>query len=394
MLDFTGRKHLEAQFYEAQKMESAGRLAAGAAHDFNNLIQVIRGRAERILKRTEAGDTLQKEVKLIDEAGKKAVDLTRNLLAFGAKQVLRPAVLDLGRLIENMVPMLSSLLSDAITVVVQVPGDPVCVMADQSQIEQMVMNLAVNAGDAMPQGGTLTLTLGRRTIDAVAGDGPSSLLPGTYAVLSVSDTGCGINHAIIPQIFDPFFTTKSPAAGTGLGLSMVYGMVKQSGGAIAVDSREGRGTTFHISLPLTEKEVPVEPEKQQPDEQEAGGELEGTILFVEDEELVRSLLAEELEERGLNVIQAGDYGEAVRRAGDHSGIDLIITDVVLKGRGGLDAAQAVLELHPQAGVLFTSGCPESQLEKLATFPRSDFIEKPFTIDELMPLLRKVLSRRS
>ena len=390
IVDITDQKQLESRFREAQKMESVGRLAAGIAHDFNNMIQVIQGWSDRLLRKTDDNDPAREGISIINKTGERAADLTRQLLAFGRKQVLDMKDIDLGRTIGEMIPMISRLLSEEIDINFQPPDGPVHVKADQSQLEQVLMNLAVNARDAMPKGGRLVIRLNCiHPKESLLPDYPPDM-SGPLAELLVQDTGRGMDRETMARIFDPFFTTKKPGQGTGLGLSTIYGIIKQSGGEITVNSEPEIGTTFRIFLPMLQLQKETSAEPHSAVEAESSG-MQGTLLFVEDEEMVREILADELEEFGLTVIQAGDFDHALEAArNSKKEIDLIVTDVVLKGRDGIETAAAVREVYPQAGVLYMSGYSEDHVEMRSTIKGGEFIQKPFTINELAPKIQEML----
>ena len=382
------RDDLQKQVVEAQKMESVGRLAAGIAHDFNNLVQIVRGWTDRMLRQTRDRDPLRPGLRMIREAAQKASGLTRQLLAFGRKQIMEPEVFDLGNAVENMTPMIGRLLSEEIIIDCCCPSSPVYVNADPGQIEQVVMNLAVNAKDAMPGGGTLTIEVHPEPCDPADPDRE-------YAELIVSDTGTGMDPETQSRIFDPFFTTKPAGQGTGLGLSTTYGIVKQSGGEIEVESEPDRGTSFYIFLPKAHTPEPKQAEPEDTSVQKKEGKVTGTVLFVEDEEMLRSVIAEEMTAFGLTVIPAGSYEEAVRVCGEYAdGIDIVATDMILPDRNGSEVARAVLSSHPDARILYMSGFSQTHLEMDRSIPEGVFIEKPFGVDDLNRTIQHMLEKNT
>jgi signal transduction histidine kinase len=341
------------QLVQAQKMEAVGQLAGGVAHDFNNLLTVITGRSRLFLTRTPAGSPGRRDVELIDQAADRAAALTRQLLAFSRKQVLQPKALDPNALIGGLAPMLRRLIGEHIELVI-VPGRDVGqVMADPGQIEQVVMNLVVNARDAMPEGGMVRIDTERRDLAVSAAHANGQVAPGPYVLLTVHDSGSGMDDTTLGKIFEPFFTTKEPGKGTGLGLATVYGIVHQSGGTIGVDSAPGRGTTFTIYLPRIDAPAaaPEAPAGQ------AGLERgDETILLVEDDHEVRQLAAEVLKAAGYTVLESGDPLEALvigdRRRDD---IRLLISDMVMPAMRGPALAAQILQIQPEARVLYMSG---------------------------------------
>ena len=386
--DLTEQKRLEAQFLQAQKMESVGRLAGGIAHDFNNLLTVILGRVDLALMNRNEEDPLYAELQEVREAGKRAAGLTRQLLAFSRKQVLQPSILNLNTVLQDMLGMLHRLLGEDVTVAF-VPGKDVGpVKADPGQIEQVVLNLAVNARDAMPTGGTLTIeTQGVVLDEAYTAEHPSAQ-PGPHVMLAVSDTGIGMDEATRLQIFEPFFTTKDPGKGTGLGLSTVYGIVKQSGGSIWVYSEVGRGSVFKIYLPLAEGSVQTSGEV--PEVAATGGSE--TILVVEDDDALRRLAIRFLEPAGYTVLAAASGEEALLLLERHDGpVHLMLTDVVMPGMSVRNLAQQVSTSHPGMKVVYTSGYTDDVIVHHGVLDEgTHFLGKPYTVVELRRKVREVL----
>ncbi|WP_447973625.1 response regulator [Nitrospira sp. Kam-Ns4a] len=388
--DMTERKQLEVQLRHAQKMEAIGQLAGGIAHDFNNLLTVINGYSELLLTILPADPAWRNPVEEIKKAGTRAAALTRQLLAFSRKQLLEPRVLDLNAVIAQMGQMLRRLVREDIEIVTRLDPALGRVKADPGQIEQVLMNLVVNARDAMPQGGQLTITTGNAEPDSLPAASRATAPPGPYVTLAVRDTGCGMDEATLARIFEPFFTTKEPSQGTGLGLSTVHGIVKQHGGTIAVESRPGQGTTFTLYLPRVAEEP-----AQGPDPHISGSVAprgSETILLVEDEAMVRDLVTTILRHGGYTVLAARDGAEALRLCREHRGpLHLLISDVVLPGMSAQDVSRQAAALRPELKVLYLSGYqddaavrPEVAATGLA------FLRKPFTQEELARKVRAVL----
>jgi two-component system cell cycle sensor histidine kinase/response regulator CckA len=386
--DITERKVLEKQLRQAQKMEAIGQLTGGIAHDFNNLLSVIMGYCEILENQLPPHNPLQKECEQIKKAGERAASLTRQLLAFSRQQILEPRVIDLNAAVIEMEIMLRRLIGSDIDFSTVLEPSLGSVKADRGQIEQVIMNLAVNARDAMPKGGRLTIETANVELDEEYVRRHSGQLPGSYVVLSVSDTGIGMNAEIQARIFDPFFTTKGLGKGTGLGLSTVYGVVRQSGGHIWVYSEPGHGTTFKIYLPRVEE--PVTLEKPSTGEARPLGGAE-TILLVEDEEALRVLTRRFLTESGYTVLEAEHPDIAIQFARQHSGpIHLLLTDVVLPGMNGPALVETVTQLRPHLRVLYMSGYTGFTHRELLDFDAT-LLAKPFTRESLLRKLHEVLA---
>jgi PAS domain S-box-containing protein len=381
--DLTELKQLEAQYRQAQKMESIGRLAGGIAHDFNNLLTVIIGRAELVLSRLPEDDPNRNGIRQIHEAGERAARLTRQLLAFSRKQILQPAVIDVGHLVLDWRGVLDRLIGEAVELVVTAPEDAGRVKADPGQLEQVIMNLVVNARDAMPDGGRLTIEVRSES----QADALPSRPPGRYVVLAVSDTGIGMDAATLEQVFEPFFTTKGPGEGTGLGLATVYGIIRQSGGYLRVESRVGVGTTFTVSLPRVDDELAAVTDRSAP--LRRGAE---TVLVVEDEAALRELAESVLDSAGYRVLTAAHGREAIEcleREG--ASVDLVFTDVVLPGMNGRNLAEHVARTHPEIRILFTSGYTgDAELRDGVLKSSAHFLAKPYTVAQLLAAVRDVL----
>jgi signal transduction histidine kinase/CheY-like chemotaxis protein len=374
------------QLLHSQKMEAVGRLAGGVAHDFNNLLTVIRGRAEYLSDSLPADDPLRREADLILETGDRAAALTRQLLTLSRKQVRRLTRLDLDAVVAAMEEMLLRTIGEDVAVELVLGGDVGHVLADGSQVEQVVLNLAVNARDAMPRGGTLTIRTGEAV---VAADGHPAPPPGRYVTLEVRDTGVGMDEATRQRIFEPFFTTKDPGKGTGLGLATVYAVVQQSGGHVEVESAPGQGATFRVYLPRMEDGVEPETPGGPPAGPDTGRE---TILLVEDEAAVRRLAREGLGARGYRVLEAAKGAEALELAAQHRGpIHLLLTDVVMPGMSGAEVAARIVALRPTTQMLYVSGYPDDALGPHGVLaPGIAFLAKPFTVGELARKVRQVL----
>ena len=386
--DITDRRQLEEQFRQAQKMEAVGRLAGGVAHDFNNLLMVINGYTEVLLEELKSGDAMYQKVQSIQQAADRAATLTRQLLAFSRKQLLELKVVDVNTVISDMERLLRPLIGENIGLITRLSPDAGRTRADAGQLEQVIMNLVVNAKDAMPEGGKITVQSSEVTVRQNFRE-HRFIQPGRYVVLSVSDTGHGMDKETQSRIFEPFFTTKEKGKGTGLGLSTVYGIVKQSGGYVFPQSEPGAGTTFYIYLPRVE-ESPEEMAPPKSQENEKGG-CE-TVLLVEDEASVRELVRETLAARGYKVLEAENGESGLRVADAHGdGIDILITDVVMPGMGGRELAKRLLQIRPNLAVLYLSGYTEDTiLHQGALGPGTAFLQKPFTLQNLARKVREVL----
>ena len=375
----------EEQLLQAQKMEAVGRLAGGIAHDFNNLLTVIRGYGDLVTRRLPPADPLRRPLGEIALAAERAAALTHQLLAFSRKQVMQPRVLALGETLERMRSLLERLIGEDVHLSTRCPAGLGSVRADPAQMEQVIVNLAVNARDAMPQGGELTLELANADLDAIYARNHATMQPGPYVLLTVSDTGHGMDEQTKARIFEPFFTTKEPGKGTGLGLATVYGIVKQSGGFIWVYSEPGRGTSFKVYLPRVDERPDVVP-SEPPGEEGRGTE---TILLVEDEEALRVLLREVLESYGYRVLEASNGVDALRVAQtEPSAIHALVSDVVMPQMTGRELAERVTARRPGVKVLLMSGYaagPETAIPAGARY-----IEKPFAAPALAQALRHTL----
>ena len=393
LVDVSEQKALETKFAQSQKMQAVGQLAGGVAHDFNNLLTVIIGNCEFLLMRHQAGDPSFKEINEVHQNALRAAALVSQLLAFSRKQTMQPKVLALGDVIGELAQMLRRLMGEGIVLKVEREPDLWAVHADEAQLGNAIINLVVNARDAMPSGGTVTIRTANQTVSAASTLGTAIMPAGDYVRIEVTDTGTGMSKEVQSKIFDPFFTTKPVGQGTGLGLATVYGIVKQSGGFITVDSQLGRGTRFNIYLPRRKVEAfdPAPVEIMPATARDVTGQ--DTILLVEDEEAVRSFAARALRMRGYNVLEAGGGEEAleiVKREGDK--IDLIITDVVMPNMDGPTMVRHVKDLKPDLAVIFMSGYAEE------AFRRNDqnsedihFLPKPFGLKQLAAKVKEVLA---
>ena len=387
-VDISELRHLQQQFLQVQKMETVGRLAGGVAHDFNNLLTVINGTADLALADLREGDPLRADLQEIHRAGERAASLTRQLLAFSRRQIIKSEVLNLNAVIADMQSMLRRLIGEDIELAF-VPGQNVgSVRADRGQIEQVVANLAVNARDAMPDGGRLILETRDVELDEVHAAEHPSVQPGPHVMLAISDTGIGMDEATRTRIFEPFFTTKGEGKGTGLGLSTVYGIVKQSGGSIWVYSELGRGTTFKIYLPRVQ-EVAREGRAARPATMVTGTE---TILVVEDDGALRDLARRILRTAGYTVLTASNGGEALLLLEGHDGpVHLMLTDVVMPGMSGRELAARLADIRPQMKVLYTSGYTDDTILRHGVLNEAvHFIQKPYATAELRRKVREVL----
>ncbi len=378
--DITDRKEMEQNFLQAQKMEAVGRLAGGVAHDFNNLLTVIGGYTELLLGRLGPSDPARAQVEEVQRAGERGSALTRQLLAFSRKQVYVPTRVDLGEVARGMVRMLERLLGEEVRIDVEAAPGLRPVMADRGQIEQVLLNLAVNARDAMPRGGRIGVSISNAAPGA--GTGPQVLL-------SVSDSGTGIAPELLPRLFEPFFTTKEPGKGTGLGLATVHGIVTHAGGRVEVESEVGRGTTFRVYLPAVEGEVrPVELPAKTP----AAASGTAVILVADDSDAVRRLACEVLSQSGYRVLEASSGEEAARMSRKHPGpIHLLLTDMVMDGMTGPELAVQIAGTRKECRILFMSGYTEEAEEARDLIARgASFIEKPFAITALKRKVEELL----
>jgi two-component system cell cycle sensor histidine kinase/response regulator CckA len=388
--DVTEEKSLAEKFLQAQKMEAIGRFAGGIAHDFNNLLTVIGGYCDLAREDLPEGDAVRQKIDEISRAARQAAALTARLLAFSRKQVMVPRVLELNSLVTAEENILARLLGEDIQLVTSLRSEAGNIRADPGQVEQVLMNLAVNARDAMPRGGTLTVETFRRVLDKEYARSHPEVSAGDYACISVSDTGYGMERTVLSHVFEPFFTTKDPGKGTGLGLSTVYGIVTQSGGHVTCSSEPGTGTTFTLYFPRT-----IEPSEQTATTFSEAAALRGTetLLLVEDEEMVRRLTTSILANNGYTVIVASDGAEALAAIQSHrEEIAMAITDVVMPGMNGKQLAERLLLARPSLKVLFVSGYSGDAIIQSMLGAGVDFIQKPFTSREMLSRIREILGR--
>jgi two-component system, cell cycle sensor histidine kinase and response regulator CckA len=390
--EITERKHLEEQFRQAHKMEAVGRLAGGVAHDFNNVLTIIRAQTEFLLADLAANDPRRSDVLEIQSAADRAASFTRQLLAFSRRQLLQPEVLDLNTVIAGMEMMVRRLVGEDVVLLTKLRSDLPRISADPGQLQQVIMNLAVNSRDAMPSGGTLLIETAVVELDEHYPKQHPSARPGVHIVLAVTDTGSGMDQATRSRIFEPFFTTKEPGKGTGLGLSTVYGIIKQSGGHIWVYSEIGRGTTFKLYFPPHHGTERVrEPEPSAPAVLGSGA----TILLVEDEPPVRSAVRRLLERHGYRVLEAANGHDALSLIASRSSeIRLVVSDMVMPGMGGMELATRLRAIAPQTPVLLMTGYTEEAIIRNGDRPHDELIiEKPFSQHTMLEKVRGALASR-
>jgi len=389
IIDITERKVLENQLQQSRRMEAVGRLAGGIAHDFNNLLTIIKGYAELALQRSGISPELRTDVMQMESASERASALVRQLLAFSRKQVLQPKVIDLNAIVLGLEKLLGRLLAENIELQTRCAANVGNVKADPAQVEQVLMNLVVNARDAMPKGGRLTIETADVELDSTYARDHVTVKPGPYVMLAVSDTGIGMSAETQAHIFEPFYTTKDSGQGTGLGLSTVYGIVKQSGGYIWVYSESGKGSTFKVYLPRVE--APAE-KKMEPAKIPAARKGTETILLIEDEEAVRELTSMVLSGNGYVVLAAQNAAEAEHFSAHHAGeIHMVLTDIMMPGTSGRELAQRILTQHPRARVLYMSGYTDNVLAQGGVLEEGvAFLQKPFTPAGLAQKVRDVL----
>ncbi len=392
-LDITDRKELEERFRQSQKMEAVGRLAGGIAHDFNNLLMVIQGYADLLAERLPGGDPLRRNAEQIQMASQRAASLTQQLLAFSRKQILAPKVLNVHTVVADMEKILRRLIGEDIQLETNSQKDLGLVKADRSQIEQVILNLAVNARDAMPGGGRITIETANVELDASFTRVPQVLAPGRYVMLAVTDSGSGMDAETQAHIFEPFFTTKEKGKGTGLGLATVYGIVKQSGGYVWVYSEPGHGATFKIYLPRIEEEGSGCAAREPSETRSLPRGSSELVLLVEDEKGVRELAREYLETSGYRVIEAQDGHTALELATTHAGsIDVLFTDVVMPGIGGRELAERVAQIRPGIKILYMTGYTDRAIVHHGILETDAvLLQKPFTLGTLAAKLREILT---
>jgi nitrogen-specific signal transduction histidine kinase/CheY-like chemotaxis protein len=388
--EFERRRELEERYFQAQKMESLGRMAGGVAHDFNNLLTVINGYCEMALQRLAA----RPEAGMIEQvlkAGHKAAELTAQLLTLSRKQVIRIQPLNLSEVVRENAKMLAPVIGEDVELIMELKEDLRLVAADAGQITQVLLNLATNARHAMPGSGKLVIETADVMLDGAYAAGHPEVTPGPHVLLAVSDTGTGMDKATCGRIFEPFFTTKPPGEGTGLGLSTVYGIVQQAGGSIGVYSEPGEGTTFKIYLPVIQPEAIEDATAAATPRTASGSE---TVLVVEDQESLRGLLVEALQSGGYSVLAAAGAEEALKLAEQQQGeIHLLITDIVMRGMNGRELAERLVERRPRTRVLFMSGYTDNVMVQRGILkPGVNFLAKPFRPAELTLRVRQALDQ--
>jgi two-component system, cell cycle sensor histidine kinase and response regulator CckA len=386
--DVTERRRLEEQLHHSLKMEAVGRLAGGVAHDFNNLLMIINGYSQMLLGEMAVGDPARSDLEEVVKAAERAADLTKQLLAFSRRQIVQPELLDLNSLVRNLERMLKRVIGEDIELVTRLDANLNSVVADPGQIEQVVLNLTVNARDAMPLGGKLIVETANVHLDEEYVRSHLTPAAGDYVVLAVVDNGVGIDPETRSHLFEPFFTTKERGKGTGLGLSTSYGIIKQNGGDIWVFSEPGKGTTFKIYLPVA-SHVPAAP-RQRPEATVLFGDE--TLLLVEDDAGVRAILEEILRRHGYEVLSCESPSDALEICASHrETIHLLVTDIMMPGMNGRQLSERVLDLRPGIQVLYVSGYADSTQQEVSD-PAMDYLQKPFRPEALALKVRELLSQ--
>jgi PAS domain S-box-containing protein len=387
LLDVTEQKQLQTRLAQTERMEAVGQLASGVAHDFNNLLTIIKGYSSILMEHNPEGTDARAALE-IQQAADRAASLTHQLLAFGRRQTLQPRVLDLNTIVRGLEKMLRRVLSENVDLTIRTAPALGFIKADPVQMEQVLLNLVVNARDAMPKGGQLTISTNAQRIDSDSGRDETFVRAGEYVTLSVADTGIGMDAATRERIFEPFFTTKEVGKGTGLGLATVYGIVKQSNGHIGVDSEPGRGTIFYVSLPRVENEGLAARKATMAQTHKRGT---GTVLLAEDEPLLRELGETILTQAGYKVLTAPNSDSLKMLLTSYSGtIDLLLTDVIMPGISGPELVRLVRQSRPKIRVLYMSGYADDEIEDLDR--DAGFLQKPFTPSELTAKVAEVLGR--
>ena len=386
--DVTERRVLEAQYQQAQKMEAIGRLAGGVAHDFNNLLTVILGFCELLLAGASLDDPRRFDITEIQKAGTRAAGLTAQLLAFSRKQIIEPTLLDLNTILSDMRPMLGRLIREDVKIMLGLPPRLGCVKADRGQIEQVVLNLIVNAQDAMPSGGTLTIETANVHLDEHYAAMHTEVTPGPHVALTVTDSGVGMSSEVMQHLFEPFFTTKPEGKGTGLGLATVHGIAARNGGSVNVYSEVGRGSSFKVYFPQAGQAATIPDVPLPPPRASEGGE---TVMVVEDSEGLRELTRRLLETQGYTVVTAGNAEEALRLFDENPSIDVLLTDVVMPGPSGPELTKQLIALRPGLKVIYMSGYTDEAIVQHGVLqPGVAFLHKPFSSGALGRKIRDVL----
>jgi PAS domain S-box-containing protein len=387
--DVTNRRRIEDHLHQAQKMEAIGRLAGGIAHDFNNIMTIILGSSELLLAHGKSVPERNDLVREIQQAGNRAAALTEQIVAFGRRQMLVPCPVNLNRVVWDMEPTVRRLIGESIELVTETAPDLGLVKADPTQIGQVILNLSVNAREAMQKGGRLMVVTSNAELGEETVGRHADVKPGRYAMISVSDTGCGMNHQVLPHLFEPFFTTKGFGQGKGMGLATVYGIVKQSGGHIEVSSKVDQGTTIRVYLPLIECPTPTPDRQMTP----AAGNNHETILLVDDEEALRRITRTMLEQLGYTVLEASDGVQAIEIAQKYQEtIHLMITDLVMPRLSGREAAERLIALKPGLRVLFMSGYTDDEIVHLGVeSAAANYLHKPFDLATLTRKVQKLLA---
>lgn len=392
-VDITAQREADEMLRQSQKMQALGRLAGGVAHDFNNLLSVITSYSDVILKKMDEDDRFRRELQQIKRASEHAASLTRQLLDFSRKRALQPEVLDVNEVVDGINALLHRVIGEDVALVTRLAAEPSPVRLDSGQIQQILMNLAVNARDAMPDGGTLTIETANVKLDGGGGRGQPEAKPGPYVMITVADTGTGMDEATQRFIFEPFFTTKERGRGTGLGLATTYGIVTQGGGTITVESAPGSGTTFRLYLPRAAEAARPEPPARARKPPRAGKE---TVLVVDDDPAVRDVIRTVLEMAGYTVIGTGTVQDALDQLrSDERSIDLLLTDLVLPGMNGRELARLAADARPGMEVVYMSGYMDDSVASSGILePGTPYIEKPFTADELVVMVGEALGRQA
>jgi two-component system cell cycle sensor histidine kinase/response regulator CckA len=392
--DVTERRSLQSQLAHVQKMESIGRLAGGIAHDFNNLLTAILGYVELSRQSVAESEPLAADLREIEMASRRGAELTRQLLTFARRQVVEPRPCNLNDLAQSVSRLLTRLIGERIELVLDLDPELSPVIADSGQLEQVIINMAVNARDAMPQGGRLILQTRNVELDRQWTAGHPGIEPGPYVRLSVQDTGTGMDAATLSRIFEPFFTTKDAGMGTGLGLATSYGIVRQAGGDIEAFSEPGSGTVLQVHLPVARGTVAAYPVEPRPHVATTNGSGR-VVMVVDDEPQVRTLMERAFQRRGFEVLSAGSAEEALPVFSEYVGhIDLLVTDIILPGKGGRELAETLTAMRPGLPVLYVSGYTESQVEHAALLAEGTaFLPKPFTTSELTSRAAELLTQR-